>query len=50
VPDGTKITIEAAPPGEGEGEKNAADKDKGEKSGPVAGDKTGASSPAKEKE
>lgn len=48
LPDGTKITIEAAPRVAGEGEKGAADKS--EKSGANGEGKTGAAEPAKEKE
>jgi HlyD family secretion protein len=48
LPDGTKITIEAAPPAESEGAKD--DSGKGDKSGAAADEKPGTSAPAKEKE
>jgi HlyD family secretion protein len=48
LPDGTKITIEATPPAESEGEKGGADKD--EKPGATPDKKTGAAGNAKEKE
>jgi len=48
LPDGTKITIEAAPPAESEGAKD--DSGKGDKSGAAADEKPGTWAPAKEKE
>lgn len=48
LPDGTKVTIEAAPPAESEGEKDSADKDKDTKSDSAPDEK--AAAPAKGKE